>query len=241
MTRPPSPSPWLANAWLLVLAVPLAGAGMFGAERFVSAVAWLYMRLPVHAAAFRDDLALQTRVLHALAGPAALAAIAAWLIASSRGVRLARWIAGTREGETGRELWRRRVLTALVAYSIALLPVRLARDGLREEDLAGRSFEERRLRVYGLHTPEPDYVALEAFRRGSNGAGAVLVLRTGRWLDFSDVFAASYLFPQRVYVARAPGCSAEDAARAAARRPEVRWLQFACAGGSFAPRPVGPP
>lgn len=235
----PRARPWLANAWLLAPGAALAAAAFAPADAFVSAVEWLYLRLPIHAAVFRADLALQTRLLHSVCGPAAVAWVLAWASASARGVAVLSALAGGPADETPREAWRRRIATALVVYAILLAPVRLLRDGLRESELAGLSFAERRLHVYGRHTLEPDYAAIEAFRRRSGGAGAVLVLRKGHSLDFADVFAASYLFPQRVYVTRAEGCTPEAGARAAASRTDVRWVQLACAAGPFAPRPVG--
>lgn len=234
----PRGRPWLANGWLLALGVVLAGAGMLDADTFVSAVRWLYLRLPIHAAVFRADLAEQTRILHAACVPAALALVLAWGAASARGVSVLAALAGGPGGATPREAWRRRIVTALVAYAILLAPVRLLRDGLREGELAGLSYAERRLHVYGRHTLEPDYGTLEAFRQRSRGDGAVLVLRRGRFLDFADVFAASYLFPQRVYVARVPGCTPQDAARAAESRPDVRFVQLACEAGPFEPQPL---
>lgn len=234
-------SAWLANAWLPALAAPALAAALSSPDEFVAAIAWLYLRLPIHAAVFRPDLAVQTRILHSSCGPAALAVAALWAIASWRGVSVAAALAGRGDEEATGDAWRRRIVTALLAYSILLAPVRLVRDGLREVELAGLGYEARRLRVYGRHSLEPDYAALEAFRRSSGGSGAVLVLRQGRFFDFADVFAASYLFPQRVYVARVAQCSAEAATPMAASRPDVRWLQLACERGHFAPRPIGPP
>jgi hypothetical protein len=230
----------LANAWLLAPALAFAAAALLPEAAFLQAVEWLYLQLPIHAAVFRADLQAQTRVLHGACGPLALAALAVWAIATARGVSILAAAAGEEAGEGGAPRWRRRIVTALLAYSILLAPVRLLRDGLRERELAGLDFAARRLHVYGRHSLEPDYAALEAFRRSSGGEGAVLVLRDRRQLDFADVFAASYLFPQRVYVARVPECSLEEAARAAAARSDVAWLQLSCGGGPFAPQPANP-
>lgn len=232
--------PWRANAWVLLLAVPLAGAALVPEGAFVAATEWLYLRLPIHAAVFRADLLVQTRILHRACGPLAIAALSVWVLASARGVSIASAAAGERADEDAPSTWRRRVVAALLAYAMLLAPVRLLRDGLREGELAGLGFEERRLHVYGRHSLEPDYEALEAFRRRSGGEGAVLVLRGGRHFDFADVFAASYLFPQRVYVTRTPDCTGDDATRAASVRPDVRWLQLSCERGPFAPRRLGP-
>lgn len=234
-------SPWLANAWVVAFAAPFFGAALLSPDAFVAVIQWLYLRLPIHGAVFRAELAVQTRILHSLCGPAAVVATGAWALASARGVFLARAVTGQRDDESASETWRRRLVALLLLYSIALAPVRLVRDGLREAELAGLGFAERRLHVYGRHSSEPDYRAIEAFQRSSGDAGALLVLRTGRFFDFADGFAASYLFPRRVYVAHAPRCSAAAAALLAASRPDVRWLQLSCERGAFAPRPFGSP
>jgi hypothetical protein len=229
-------SAWRRNAWLAVFGATLVFVAALGADRLVAATAYLYGRLPMLAAVFRADHERQVRALHPLVMGLGAAALLAYGLASLRSIELWPRLLPLRGGRLERA--RTSAVAAVVLYSILLVPVRVARDVLRERELAGLSNEARRLSLYGVHSREPDYGPIEAFRRASGREGALLVARHGAYAPFDDVFLASYLFPQRVYVRPVSECSPDVLPRLRAERPAAAWIEWACGDRAFAPEPL---
>ncbi len=235
---------WRRNAWLLACGtVALLLVTLLGAEGMVAWAAAAYTRLPVISSVFREDLARQVRVLHVVVGFLGLAAVVAYAFASRAGVVLTHWMLA-RPGGPPATARRERLRTAVVAvalgYAILLVPIRVVRDVLRERDLAGLSYAERRLRVYGVHAPEPDYAPLAAFRERSGGHGDVLVVAGRGGFGFAEVFRTAFLFPQRLFVIAPAACTPETLGRVRQRYPRAAWVDWRCEGSGFAPEPIGP-
>jgi len=232
-------SAWRSNAWLFGLGAGLAGLAALGADRLVALALALYVRLPMLEPVFRADHERQIRALHPLVAAVGLFAIVAYVLTSWRELEVWAWLLGAAGGSTSDRV-RTSAVAILVLYAVLLIPVRATRDVLREGDLWGLSVEQRRLRLYGVHTREPDYRPIEAFRLSARGQGALLVVRHGREPSFDDVFLASYLFPRRVFVHHVPDCVRAVQPLLRAERPDARWIEWACADGRFAPEPIEP-
>lgn len=233
-------SAWRRNAWLGILGAALLGLAALGADGLVALASEVYGRLPMLAPVFRSDHERQVRALHPLVAGLGLGALAACALASWRGVLVWPWLLALGKDGSRRDRLRTSAAGLAVLYSILFVPLRAARDVLREGELRGLSGAERRLRLYGVHSPEPAYEPIEAFRSASGGAGALLVARGGPQASFDDVFLATYLFPQRVFVRLDSDCSSDELPRLRAERPTASWVERACGDGRFAPVRVEP-
>lgn len=232
-------SAWRRNAWLGVFGAALVFTAAGGADALVAFASRAYQCLPMLAPVFRADHERQVRALHPVVAGLGGAALLAYVVASRWSVAI--WPRLLALRGDARERLRTSVAAAVVLYSILLVPMRATRDVLRERALTGLAEDARRLHLYGVHTLEPDYGPIEAFRRASGGQGAVLVARGGLRGSFDDVFLASYLFPQRVFVRAGSGCSPGELPRYRAERPAAAWVAWACGDGPFAPFPIAPP
>jgi len=231
-------SAWRRNAWLGVLGAALVLIAALGADALVALAARAYQRLPMLAPVFRLDHERQVRALHPVVAGLGGVALLAYALASRRSVAV--WPRLLALRGDARERLRTSAAAAVVLYSILLVPIRATRDVLRERALTGLAEDARRLRLYGVHTLEPDYGPIEAFRRASGGKGSLLVARGGPRGSFDDVFVASYLFPQRVFVRTGSACTTDELPRFRAERPTAAWVEWACADGTFAPIPIEP-
>lgn len=237
--------PWRRNAWLLALGLAAGAALAFlGPDGLVALAAQVYARLPVLSLGFREDLARQVRVLYGVLAGLDIVALLAYVVAGRRGADVAGWLLARPGGDgafpSRRERFRDAAVAIGLAYSILLVPARVVRDVLREVELQGVPYDQRRLRVYGLHSVETDYGPIAAFQQASGGRGDVLIVSARRRFDFADVFVASYLFPQRVYAIGPAAC--DDEALAGLRRlyPRAAWVDWACADRRFAPERIAP-
>jgi hypothetical protein len=231
-------SAWRRNAWLGIFGAALVALAALGSDGLVAVASHLYRRLPMLAPVFRADHESQVRALHPILAALGVASLLGYLAASRRAVALWPRLLSLRGNP--RERLRTSAAAAVVLYSVLLVPVRIARDALRERALDGLSDEDRRLRLYGVHSREPDYAAIEAFRRASGGRGDLLVARSGPSASFDDVFLASYLFPQRVFVRTGSDCSPEELPRLRAERSAAAWVEWACVDSDFSPMPLRP-
>ncbi|HET7291820.1 MAG TPA: hypothetical protein VFM88_05300 [Vicinamibacteria bacterium] len=232
-------SPWRSNAWLLAFGIALTGLASQGPDGLVVVARDIYGRLPMLAPVFRADHERQVRALLPVVATLGLGSLAAYALASRRSVAVWAWLVGVPSVASRRDRLRTSIVASVVVYSILVVPLRLGRDVLREWELSGLSDRDRRLRLYGVHSREPDYGPIEEFRRMSRGEGALLVVRRGQ-PTFDDVFLAAYLFPQRAFVRLLPECSPDVLPRLRAERPTADWVEWACGDGRFAPVAIGP-
>jgi hypothetical protein len=212
---------WLLAGGLLLLAVTLAA----GPDHFVAAVGRAYVRgLPQFSPVFREDLVRETRILYWILVALGATAVADYAILARRGEDLAARLAGIEWSEPG--AWRGALLLAVVGYSVLFVSIRVVREAERAQRLASFSYEERRLRVWGVHTAEPDYRPALAFRAASGGRGTLAILHSGPRQGAYDVFYAMSLFPIRVYSYPSSRCS--DAEVEKLRKASFDWVQLSC-------------
>jgi len=228
-----------ANAWLGAAGALLAGGCLvLGPDGLVACLAAVSARAPAGWFGFEEIKARQVRFLQPLICGLGLLAVAACGVASRRGVDVWRWLLGTALAApaSGREWWRTSAIAVAVGYSLLLVPVRIVRDVVREDNFRGMSFEERRIQPYGFQSRDFDRAA--ALVRATGGRGDIVVVRPGGQILVGDALVAALLFPQRVFVSPGPRCDPDQVAAVRSERPQARWVVWACEDEDVLPVPL---
>lgn len=237
-------SVWVRNLWLLAPGIfcLLASFGL-GSVHFAGAVRHFFLQ---YIPGFPERLTAELLVIYWMTAIAGIAAVAGYLLLGVCRLEFLRWLLfPTKLRETVKISWRELLLLLVIVNSFAFTAVRFVRDGVRTVWLQGLSFGEKKEVLFSENPLEQNYIVGQEFLSGEGYSGGNIVIlrnvfedRPGEYLRAEHLHFSAHLFPVRVYLTYAPGCTTNDLPPGWMENRGIRWVVEDCGEHfQFDPKP----